>query len=417
MKTTRQKTDLVPVKQALDGFEKLFVSVIPETKQDHVWAEPQLFFLPFCVPQDAERFRTIRIEETIRDGDQVKQRVFKVNPDPDFGLPGPFELEVMIVIFQIADEYMAIHGEVPIRLSLGSFRSFLKRMGRPMTGKYADILKQALKRLAATTCVSEGFFYSKPRDLYVIKSFQFITAAYIAGEDDHNGGRFDTTAIEFHDFIRENLNSKFRTLIDFAFIRSLKKGISKSLSLHLLYRFYKEGKSTWTADYVWIANRLGLKLQTDLRRAKDQLRDALNELKATGFLEEWEWLPNWRIRFQAGYACVQQHKERVERQDAWLQHQQKEAKQLTLFPPRTVREAQRLAAFDPLAAICAEYAVNGWTSAVSLKAKSKGLTQDALKAEAIQRGHCLRTGDTPAGQVRHSARPCHPEVRHSASQR
>lgn len=382
---------MTAVKQTLDGFEKLFISAVPDTSHDHVWAEPQLFFLPFCVPQDAERFRSIRIEETIRDGDHLKQRVFKVNPDPDFGLPGTFELEVMIVIFQIADEYMSTHGEVPTRLELGSFRSFLKRMGRPMTGKYTEILKQALKRLAATTCVSEGFFYSKPRDLYVIKSFQFITAAYIAGEDDHNGGRFETTAIEFHEFIRENLNSKFRTLIDFAFIRSLKKSISKSLSLHLQYRFYKEGKGTWIADYSWIANRLGLKAQTDLRRAKDQLREALNELKSNGFLEDWEWLPNWRIRFQAGYACVQQHKERVIRQDAWIQHQQREATQLSLFAPRTEREAERLAAFDPLASICAEYAVNGWTSSVSTKARTKGLTEEVLKAEALQRGHVLKT--------------------------
>lgn len=391
MKKAKQATDLAPIKEALDGFEKLFVETASELQPDHVWAEPQLFFLPFCVPQDAERFRTIRVEETVRDGEKLKQRVFKVNPDPDFGLPGPFELELMLAIFQIADEHMLRHGEVPTRLTLGSLRSILNRMGRPMTGKYAEILKQSLKRLAATTCVSEGFFYSKPRDLYIIKSFQFITAAYIAGEDDYNGGKFDTTAIEFHDFIRENLNSKFRTLIDFAFIRSLKKGISKSLSLHLLYRFYKEGKGSWSVDYEWIANRLGLKLQTDLRRAKDQLRDALNELKSTGFLQDWEWLPNWRLRFQAGQLYVHHHKERVTRQDAWLQHQQREATQLSLFTPRTLREAERLAAFDPLAIVCTEYAAHGFTTSVSLKAKAKGLTEDRLKAETLSRGHLLKS--------------------------
>jgi hypothetical protein len=346
--------------------------------------------LPFCVPQCAERFRTIKIAETIKSGDKQTQRVFKVNPDPDFGLPGPFELEVMLVIFQIADEYMSEHGEVPCVLQLGSLRSFLKRMGRPMTGKYAEILKQALKRLAATTCVSEGFFYSKPRDLYIIKSFQFITAAHIVGEDDHNGGRFETTSIEFHEFIRENLNSKFRTLIDFRFIRSLKKDISKSLSLHLLYRFYKEGKSTWEADYEWVANRLGLKLQVDLRRAKDQLRDALKELQTTGFLEKWEWLPNKRILFHAGLACVEQHKHRVSRQDAWLEHQKRESKQLTIFAPQTAVQAQKLQEFDPFAMVCLEYAVNGWTSGVAQKARLKGLDEQTLRMEAIQRGHLLK---------------------------
>ncbi len=179
-------------------------------------------------------------------------------------------------------------------------------------------------------------------------------------------------------------------MIDFTFIRSLTKDISKSLSLHLLYRFYKEGKSTWIADYEWIANRLGLKIQTDLRRAKDQLRDALNELKETRFLEDWEWLPNWRLRFEAGYACIEQHKQRVARQDAWLEHQEREVKQLSLFPPRTQREAERLHAFDPLAALCTEYAVNGWTTSVAQKAKARGLIQETLRDEATQRGHTLK---------------------------
>jgi hypothetical protein len=50
----------VPISDALDGFEKLFESRFAE-QHDQVWAEPQLFFLPFCVPQDAERFRSIRM--------------------------------------------------------------------------------------------------------------------------------------------------------------------------------------------------------------------------------------------------------------------------------------------------------------------------------------------------------------------
>jgi len=298
------------------------------------------------------------------------------------------ELEVMTVIYQIAAEAIARHGSVPACLELGSLRSFLKRMGRPMTGRYSTILKDALKRLAATNCVSEGFFYSKPRDMYVIKSFQFITSARITGEDDFNGGRFEKTTVEFHPFILENLNSSFRTLIDFDYLRSLKKDIAKALFLHLSYRFHKTTKGLWEADYDWLANRLGLVLQSDIRRAKDQLRPALQELQTTGFIDSWEWLENRRLRFTAGLTYIQQHALRVKNRDAWLFHQEQEVQQKLLIP-RTAREVERMKEFDPLAPLCAEYALKGWTS-VAYKAQQKGLIEEQLRAEARARGHLIR---------------------------
>jgi hypothetical protein len=79
-------------------------------------------------------------------------------------------------------------------------------MGRCTGGNYVSMLKQALKRLASTTCISEGFFYSKPRDLYVIQSFQFITEVQITGDTDFSGKRYEKTVVRLHEFIRENLN-------------------------------------------------------------------------------------------------------------------------------------------------------------------------------------------------------------------
>jgi hypothetical protein len=389
MKKRNQTHGLVSIRDSLEGFENLYQDPPALKEQSQiVWAEPQLFLLPFCVPQDADRHRSIKIVEKVRLNDQLQERSFKVNPDPEWGLPGPFELEVMAVIYQIAAEYMSAHGSVPAQLEIGSLRSFLKRMGRPMSGKYGAILKDALKRLAATTCISEGFFYSKPRDIYVIKSFQFITSAQIVGEDNFNGGRFEKTTIEFHPFILENLNSNFRTMIDFDYLRSLKKDIAKSLSLHLSYRFHKSGNSTWEADYDWIANRLGLSHQDDIRRAKDQLRPALQELKQTQFIESWEWLSNRRIKFTAGSTYVKQHVVRVQNRDAWLVHQEKEAKQLGRSTPvnRTAKPD-----YDPLALICTEYAAHGWTNSVAQKARLKMLTENDLRTAASERGHSCKT--------------------------
>ena len=74
----------------------LISPVIGKRLGPHVWLGQQLYLLPFCVPQDrtAERFRSIKISETVKVNDQIKHRSFMVNPHPELGLPGG-SLEVM----------------------------------------------------------------------------------------------------------------------------------------------------------------------------------------------------------------------------------------------------------------------------------------------------------------------------------
>ena len=387
----QKNNDLVPICQTTDGFEKLYLSVLEneETRQ-LVWAEPQLFLLPFCIPQRSGDFRNkpIRIAESVKVDGVIKERVFKVIPDPDYGLPDLFDFEVMIIIYQLANN----ESNKNESLELPSLRSFLEVMGRPGDGKYMGMLKRSLKRLAATNCVSEGFFYSKPRDLYLIENFQFLTSVQLVGENDHTGGRFEKTIIKLHPLIQENLRSNFRTLIDFDFMRTLKTDIAKPLSLHCAYRFHKQG-AVWEADYKWLADRLALKYQVDLKRAKEQLKPALQELKRTGYLDSFEWLPNRRLKFVAGPTYVKQHAERVQAKDAWLDHLNTEARSIAVLEPRTAREAARKEEFDPLAALCTEYAAHGWTNSVAQKAKQKKLSEPDLRAESLRRGHAPRQND------------------------
>lgn len=388
----QKNTKLVPVCQALEGFEKLYLNVLEQTEDARqlIWAEPQLFLLPFCIPQRNNEFRNkpIRIAESVKVDGIIKERVFKVIPDPDYGLPDLFDFEVMIIIYQIAGNQQRENSNLEA-LDLPSLRSFLELMGRPGDGKYIAMLKRSLKRLAATNCVSEGFFYSKPRDFYLIESFQFLTAVQLVGESDHNGGRFEKTVIKLHPFIQDNLKSNFRTLIDFDFMRTLKTDIAKPLSLHFAYRFHKQG-AVWEADYNWLADRLALKHQVELKRAKEQLKPALDELKRKGYLDSFEWLPNWRLKFVAGPTYVKQHSERVQAKDAWLEHLKKEASSIAVLEPRTVREAARKEAFDPFATLCTEYTAHGWTPSVAQKAKQKLLSEQELRDEALKRGHLLR---------------------------
>ncbi|HEY9867685.1 MAG TPA: hypothetical protein V6D08_00635 [Candidatus Obscuribacterales bacterium] len=326
MKKQRSKpAELVSVGVALDGLDELFTQRVGPTEYDGVWAaEPQLYLLPFCVPQDrlAERLRQIRVSETVHVNGHIKHRSFRVNPDPDLGLPGTFDLDVMTGIYRLADEQMAIGG-VPEYIELGSFKSFLALIGKPYSGRYANMVKESLRRLMATVCISEGFFYSKPRDLYIVESFTFISSVEIAGETDFNGNRFERTRVKLHEFIRENLDANFRTLIDFGYLRQLRTDIAKTLSLNLAYRMFKNKQSEWIADYMWLAERLAVKVHAEPKRAKEQFKPALVELKASGFIDEFEWLDRKKIRFVAGPGLLEMHKRRVEAKDSWLAFQQK----------------------------------------------------------------------------------------------
>lgn len=396
MKSKKQNAELVPVTDALDGFEKLYLNSVNKTAQPDrhtVWAEPQLYLLPFCVPQDkaADRFRSIRITETINIGDRIQQRSFMVNPHPELGLPGSFDLEVMTGINRIADEQMSKLGTVPEFIELGSFRTFLALIGKSCSGKYMGMLKESLKRLMSTTCISEGFFYSKPRDLYLAESFTFISSVEIAGDYDFSGNRHEKTRVKLHEFIRENLNANFRTLIDFDYLRQLRTEIAKPLALHIAYRMFKNKTSEWKPDYKWLAERLAIKVYDDMRAARKQLKPALDELKSTGFIDCWEW-DDKKLKLVAGPHLVQMHQRRVSAKDAWLSHQQEKVRveQLVIsLPPRTEKERVRQDSFDPLAALCAEFAVRGWKS-VQAKATARGITEQALRTEAIQRGHSIK---------------------------
>ena len=382
--SAKQAAGLVPIGNLLPTSVEKSPPAPVTSESGGIWAEPQLFLLPFCVPQDkaADRSRAVEITEKVRVNGVVKERTFRVNPDPRYGLPGSFDLEVMLAIYHLAANEMARLGKVPEVIDLGSLRSFIGLLGKKSaSGKYMNMVKEALKRLACTTCCSEGFFYSKPRDLYVIESFQFLTSVTIAGETAVNG-RHERTTVRLHAVIRENLNSNFRTLIDFDYIRGLKTDIAKTLSLHLSYRFHKQKQSRWEADYRWIAERLAVKVYEEPRRQHQQFKPALDELVQTGFLESYEWLPSGRIRFIAGQRYIQHHQKRVAARDAWLQHAEDQPQQLNLLPSN---EMERL---DPLAAICAKYAAFGWSS-VRAQAAEKTLTKQQLQDEAAKRGYKL----------------------------
>ena len=188
-------------------------------------------------------------------------------------------------------------------MPIGSLTDFLRRMGLSAeSGKNIAALKESLHRLKTTLIDAQETFFNNKRKCYVSLRITLLKGVIFTGDEDGNGGRYDENFVIFDETILSNLNTGYVMVIDVDSLRKMTSNIAKQLRTHLHYRFFvekEEGRDCWVADYEWLAIHLGIKLQTDLRRAKDQLKDAHEELKKSGYIVNYQW-DGWRITYWPG---------------------------------------------------------------------------------------------------------------------
>jgi hypothetical protein len=77
-------------------------------------------------------------------------------------LHGTFDRDVWTGILEVAEGRVVtlIGGKkrYPDRIDLGSSKGFLKRIGKPQSGKYVAMLQESIRRLLRTVCFSEKAF-------------------------------------------------------------------------------------------------------------------------------------------------------------------------------------------------------------------------------------------------------------------
>jgi hypothetical protein len=284
---------------SLDGLQDLFNPPRLSKPEMHLLLKPF-----FVLDKHADRFKPIdHLVSSIADGKAVARRWY-VQPHSLYGLPGAFDRDVTVALYEIVNEnYFAKDVPVPELMAIGSMTDYVLRMGLAVSGKNIAAVKESLKRLQNTLCTAEETFFDNKRKRYVSLSFRLLRGVGFAGEDDGNGGTHEQNFVVFDECILRNLNSGYVMVIDVESFRQLRKDITKQLYAHLAYRFYRaseEGLDHWVADYQWLAVHLGIKVLTDLRRAKDQLKEAHEELKTAGYISQYEW-DGWRIIYRPGH--------------------------------------------------------------------------------------------------------------------
>jgi len=287
-----------PAPSNLDGFQELFNPPRLSKPEMHLLLKP--FFI---LDRQGERFKPIEYTYSAMHNGKAVTRRWWVEPHSQYGLPGPFDRDVTLVIYEIVNEnYFAKSLPVPQVMPIGSFRDFAAKMGITVTGPNIAAIKESLKRLKNTLVDSEETFFDNKKKGYVSVSFRLLSGVGFIGETDGNGGKNEENFIIFDQVILSNLNSGYVSVIDIDSIQKLKTNIAKQLYTHLSYRFYveaQEGDNAWIVDYDWLTIHLGIKPQKELWRAKQQLESAHEELKELGYISNYCW-EEWRIIYCPG---------------------------------------------------------------------------------------------------------------------
>lgn len=125
--------------------------------------EMHMFLCPyFVIDKNADRSKPIEILDHVKVGDKNMIRRWQVKPDLELGMPGSLDCSVVLALYEIAYEnYLSKGLEIPDMMPIGSWRSFIKRLGLSISGRTQSLVITALKRLVHTTCHSENSFLDK----------------------------------------------------------------------------------------------------------------------------------------------------------------------------------------------------------------------------------------------------------------
>lgn len=281
-----------------DGFDEFYNPPRLSKPEVHLLLKPF-----FVLDRNADRMKPIEYVSCSKDGQNQVARGWCVEPHSKYGLPGPVDRDVVIGLYEIAnEEYLSRGLLVPDRMPFGSWRRFLNRLGLKPTGPTLREIKIALKRLQHTLCTCEQTFFDNTRQIYVSTAFTLIKALGFVGEQVGNGTVHEYNFVVFNESILANLNTGYVLVLDVDYMRGLKTQIARLLYAHLSYRFYiaqQEGLVNWVVDYSWLTTHLGIKRYGELWRAKGQLKEAHDELVSTGYIKQVQW-HDWKIVYSPG---------------------------------------------------------------------------------------------------------------------
>ena len=265
-------------------------------------AEVNFLVLPyFSLDRGADLLRRIEFKETQHRGNETFEIVWTVIPHPDFGLPRDFERRLQRAVeHSISNLPRPISNPVP----LPNFREMARLMGITCTGRFVKKVKQGFMAMMMTGIMSKRSYYNKLKKAWIEEGFHLYDKIIFKGEQLSDGRTADRNYAYFTSGYIDNLNSMYVRPLDFEYLKSLRPIASRLYELlgvkffgHQEYIQYK---------YSTLCKLLPVCRQKSMSRSRQQLETSHAELKKTGFLSNYMWIPidgvkdDWYIKYIPG---------------------------------------------------------------------------------------------------------------------
>lgn len=275
---------------------------------DVLRSEVNFLIFPFFALWDKDVYRRTETEyrAEAQRGDRKIKISWTVSANPKYGYPGPFDRQLHKAIEEIISEL-----EPPIEnpIPLGSFRSLCGRMGVQYGGAYVKKIKEAFRRVRATTVDSKAAFYDKKKKRWVEDVFGLYDRMVFKGEELDDGETAETNYLYLGSWYLESINARYVRPLDWGYYKTLKTPIAERLYEVLGVKFYGLFRNGWSHisyKYSKLCDLLPITRQKYLSDAKRILNPAHEQLQETGFLEKYVWRQskqdkdNWVIEYYPG---------------------------------------------------------------------------------------------------------------------
>ena len=290
--------------------------------------------------QKRDRFRNIRHSYRVEVNGKFFEAIWEVRHDAELGLPSTFDRDVWWELCALNTEAQESKQDDSGIVYMGALTQFLQQMGKTSDGgKMIGRLKESIKRLTLTTCVTEKAFNCPASGgyLHLLKPIHLIEEYAFKGDPDGNGGVYEHSWVKLGEYVRKNLSSGYIALLDVKYIRSLKGELAKQLYPFLSYRFWlavQRGRDYTSVHWQEIASYLAVSGWNNKTRAKQRLSKAFTELKDRGYIDPTSDWQDDKFQFKIGDKFIDELKNRMKAKEqyrAWIEGK-KSVRQLTVLP-------------------------------------------------------------------------------------
>jgi Replication initiator protein A len=271
---------------------------------------------PFFVlnSRDVGKIDRIEYREERQDNNQIQQVYWKVSRNIDHFIPGPFDKRVYRAIEEILD---GIARPVPQLVRIGSLYSLCKLMDIPDSGKNLQMIKKALRRMAATTIDSDNAFYDKSQRRWLSSTLEgtfHLFDVYLKGQRLPNGDTADTLFLFLNPLYILSINAFYVKPLDHAYMRQLNNPVTERFYEVLGLKFRGLKNSPYIRyRYPDLCHVLPVTPQRLLKNAKKIFSPHHEKLRTTGFLAKVEWRGSqsqqpWEILYWPGKRAAEEMK-------------------------------------------------------------------------------------------------------------